>query len=201
MEARVAGEGGKTVVLGVTGCIAAYKACEIVRALTRTDARVKVIMTKAATRFVGPLTFRTLTGEPVVTSLWDETTASRVFHVSLADEADVFAVAPCTANVLARLAHGLADDMLTTAALATDAPLVLAPAMNTRMWRSEATQANLSALRGRGAIVIEPASGELACGDAGEGRLAEVSGIVAAIAAELARARDLVGVRLLVTAG
>jgi phosphopantothenoylcysteine decarboxylase / phosphopantothenate---cysteine ligase len=191
----------KTVVLGVTGCIAAYKACEVARALVRSGVGVKVVMTEAATRFVGPLTFRTLTGEPVVTSLWDDPTASRVFHVSLAEEADVFLVAPCTANVLAKLAHGRADDMLTTAALATEAPLVLAPAMNTHMWRDDSTRANLAALSERGAVVVEPASGELACGDVGEGRLAEVDAIVEAVRAELARVRDLIDLRLLVTAG
>jgi len=191
----------KTVVLGVTGCIAAYKACEIARALVRDGVRVKVVMTEAATRFVGPLTFRTLTGEPVVTSLWDDPAASRVFHVSLAEEADVFVVAPCTANVIAKLAHGRADDMLTTVALATEAPLVLAPAMNTHMWRDEATQANLGVLASRGAVVVEPGSGELACGDVGEGRLAEVPVILEAVNAELARVRDLAGLRVLVTAG
>jgi phosphopantothenoylcysteine decarboxylase / phosphopantothenate---cysteine ligase len=199
--ARVSTDNRKTVVLGVTGCIAAYKACEVARSLLRSGVRVKVVMTEAATRFVGPLTFRTLTGEPVVTSLWDDPTTSRVFHVSLAEEADVFLIAPCTANVLAKLAHGVADDMLTTVALATEAPLIIAPAMNTHMWRDEATSTNLTALRGRGAIVVEPESGELACGDIGEGRLAEVDTIVAAVRAELGRVRDLEGVRLLVTAG
>lgn len=191
----------KTVVLGVTGCIAAYKACEIVRALDRAGVRVKVVMTEAATRFVGPLTFRTLTGEPVVTSLWDDPTTSRVFHISLAEEADLFVVAPCTANVLAKLAHGRADDMLSTAALATEAPILIAPAMNTHMWRNEATQANLATLRSRGATIVAPAVGELACGDAGEGRLAEVADIVDGVLAELGRVQDLAGVRLLVTAG
>ena len=194
-------QGRGTVVLGITGCIAAYKACEIVRALVRADVRVKVVMTEAATRFVAPLTFRTLAGEPVVTSLWDEATAERVFHVALAEEADVFAIAPCTANVLAKLAHGQADDMLTTTALATGAPLVLAPAMNVHMWRDEATRANVDTLRSRGAVIIEPESGELACGDVGEGRLAGTEAIVDAIEAEIARAGDLRGVRLLVTAG
>jgi phosphopantothenoylcysteine decarboxylase / phosphopantothenate---cysteine ligase len=190
-----------TVVLGVTGCIAAYKACEVVRELTRAGVRVKAVMTEAATHFLGPLTLRTLTGEPVVTSLWDDTTASRVYHVSLAEEADVFAIVPCTANVIAKLAGGVADDMLTTTALATEAPLVIAPAMNTHMWRDEATRANLGLLRERGAVVVEPASGELACGDVGEGRLAAVAEIVEAILAEVRRAHDLAGVRLLVTAG
>ncbi|MBE0416234.1 MAG: bifunctional phosphopantothenoylcysteine decarboxylase/phosphopantothenate--cysteine ligase CoaBC [Coriobacteriia bacterium] len=191
----------KIVVLGVTGCIAAYKACEVTRSLLRSGVRVKVVMTEAATRFVGPLSFRTLTGEPVVTSLWDDPTASRVFHVSLAEEADVFVIAPCTANVLAKLAHGVADDMLTTVALATEAPLVLAPAMNTHMWWDEATQANLAALRERGAIIVEPDAGELVCGDVGKGRLAGLEAITAVVHAELERVQDLEGVRLLVTAG
>lgn len=190
-----------TVVLGVTGCIAAYKSAELARALVRAGVRVKVVMTDAATRFMGPLTFRTLTNEPVVTSLWDDPGSSAVYHVSLAEEADVMVIAPCTANVLAKIAVGRADDMLTTTVLATQAPLVIAPAMNTHMWRAAATQENLATVRARGAIVVEPASGELACGDVGEGRLAEVDAIAAVVLAELARSRDLVGVRALVTAG
>lgn len=193
--------GAKTVVLGVTGCIAAYKASEVARALVRSGVRVKVVMTEAATRFVGPLTFSTLTGEPAVTSLWAESEPARVSHIALAAEADVLAIVPCTANMLAKLAHGRADDMLSTVALAAEAPLVIAPAMNTHMWRAEPTRENLAVLRSRGGVVVEPASGELACGDVGEGRLAEVSAIVQAITAELDRARDLDGVRLLVTAG
>lgn len=191
----------KTVVLGVSGCIAAYKACEVARALVRSGVRVKVVMTEAATRFVGSLTFATLTGEPVVTSLWGEEQPERVSHIALAAEADVLAVVPCTANVLAKLAHGRADDMLSTVALACEAPLVLAPAMNTHMWRAEPTRESLATLRARGAVVVEPGSGELACGDVGEGRLAEPDAIVSAIMRELSRARDLAGVRLLVTAG
>jgi len=197
----LAEENPKTVVLGVTGCIAAYKSCELARELVRDGVRVKVVMTESATRFVGPLTLRTLTGEPVVTSLWDEPVTGRVYHVSLAEEADVFAIAPATANVIAKLAHGIADDMLTTTALATEAPLVIAPAMNTHMWRDAAIRANIATLRSRGAIVVEPESGELACGDVGEGRLAETSAIIAVVSAEFARTRDLEGVRLLVTAG
>lgn len=190
-----------TVVLGVTGCIAAYKACELARALQRDGCRVKVVMTEAATRFVGPATFRALTGEPVATSLWDDPASARVFHVSLAEEADVYVVAPATANVIAKLAHGRADDLLTTAALATEAPLVIAPAMNTHMWRAEATIANVATLRERGAVVVEPASGALACGDEGEGRLAEIETIAGAVLAEARRAKDLAGVNVLVTAG
>ncbi|MBE0476496.1 MAG: bifunctional phosphopantothenoylcysteine decarboxylase/phosphopantothenate--cysteine ligase CoaBC [Coriobacteriia bacterium] len=196
-EARVS---RTTVVLGVTGCVAAYKACELARALMREGLRVKVVMTEAATRLIGPATFRALTGEPVAVSLWEEP-ASRVHHVSLAEEADVLTVAPCTANTLAELACGRADDLLTTVALATEAPLVLAPAMNVHMWRRDATQANVRALRERGAVVVEPAAGELACGEVGEGRLAELPDILEAILAEARRSRDLAGVRVLVTAG
>ena len=160
------------VVLGVTGCIAAYKACELARALMRSGCRVKVVMTEAATRFVGPTTFRALTDEPVAVGLWDDADA-RVHHISLAEEADVFAVVPATANTIAKLASGRADDLLSTTALATEAPLVLAPAMNVHMWRAEPTRLAMATLVARGAIVVEPESGELACGDVGEGRLAE----------------------------
>lgn len=188
------------VVLGVTGGIAAYKACEVARELMRAGCRVKVVMTAAGQRFVSALTFRTLTGEPVATSLWDDE-PGRVHHVSLADEADVIAVVPCTANVIAKLAQGRADDILTTTVLASEAPLVIAPAMNTHMWRKEATQESVAALRGRGAAFVEPGSGELACGDVGEGRLAAVPEIVDAVMREVARSRSLAGVRVLVTAG
>jgi len=188
------------VVLGVTGCIAAYKSCELARALMRAGCRVKVVMTDAATHFVGPTTFRALTGEPVAVGLWDEADA-RVHHVSLAEEADVFVVAPATANTLAKIAAGRADDLLSTSALATAAPLVVAPAMNVHMWRAEATRAAIATLRTRGAIVIEPESGELACGDVGEGRLASLEVLVEAIMAEVERAQDLAGVRVVVTAG
>ncbi len=189
-----------TIVLAVTGCIAAYKACELARTLMRAGCRVKVVMTENATRFVGPTTFRALTGNPVAVSLWDEPSAG-VHHISLAEEADVYVVAPATANVLVKLAQGRADDLLTTSALATEATLVIAPAMNVHMWRAETTQAAVAALRSRGTVVVEPESGELACGDVGEGRLAEVSSIAEAVLAEARRSRDLEGVGVLVTAG
>ncbi|MGV8082541.1 MAG: bifunctional phosphopantothenoylcysteine decarboxylase/phosphopantothenate--cysteine ligase CoaBC [Coriobacteriia bacterium] len=189
-----------TVVLGVTGCIAAYKACELARALMRAGCRVKVVMTEAATHFVGPTTFRSLTGEPVAVSLWDEAGAA-THHISLAEEADVFVIAPATANALAKIATGRADDLLSTSALATEAPLVVAPAMNVHMWRAEPTREAIATLRSRGAIVIEPESGELACGDVGEGRLAAVERIAEVVLGEVARSRDLLGVRVLVTAG
>lgn len=191
----------QTIVVGVTGGIGAYKACELVRSLMKRGFRVKVVMTDAATRFVTPLTFRTLTGDPVAVSLWADEPDSRVHHISLAEEADVFVIAPCTANVIAKLVHGRADDLLTTTALACEAPVVIAPAMNTHMWRKEITQANVRALEARGAVIVAPTSGELACGDVGEGRLADVATIAEAVIAEARRARDLAGVRVLVTAG
>jgi len=190
-----------TIVVGVTGGIAAYKTCELVRALVKRDYRVKVVMTEAATRFVSPLTFRTLSTEPVTVSLWADEPDAKVHHISLAEEADVMVIAPCTANVIAKIAHGRADDMLTTTALATEAPLVIAPAMNVHMWRKEVTQRNVAALVARGVCIVDPPRGELACGDVGEGRLAAVDDIVAAVEAEAARARDLAGMHVLVTAG
>jgi phosphopantothenoylcysteine decarboxylase/phosphopantothenate--cysteine ligase len=191
----------QTIVVGVTGGIGAYKACELVRALMRRGFRVKVVMTESATRFVTPLTFRTLTGEPVATSLWADEPDARVHHISLAEEADVVVLAPCTANVIAKLVHGRADDMLTTTVLATAAPLVIAPAMNVHMWRKEITQQNVRALEVRGCVIVAPTRGELACGDVGEGRLADVATIADAAEAEARRARDLAGVHVLVTAG
>jgi phosphopantothenoylcysteine decarboxylase/phosphopantothenate--cysteine ligase len=189
-----------TVVLGVTGGIGAYKACELARELMRRGMRVKTVMTAAAQRFVTPLTFRTLTGEPVAVSLWDDPT-SRVHHISLAREADVLVIAPCTANVIAKLAQGRADDLLTTTALATEAAIVIAPAMNTHMWRKDITQRNVAALEARGALFVAPETGELACGDTGEGRLADVGAIADAVEREARRSRSLDGVRMLVTAG
>lgn len=192
---------GKTIVIGVTGGIAAYKACELARALVRRGHRVKVVMTDSATKFVSPLTFRTLTGEVVAVSLWADAPEAPVHHVSLAEEADLMVIAPCTANVIAKLAQGRADDMLTTTALACEAPLVVAPAMNVHMWRKEITQRNVAALRARGVLIVSPTSGELACGEVGEGRLAPVEAILEAVDAQIARVRDLEGVRVLVTAG
>jgi phosphopantothenoylcysteine decarboxylase/phosphopantothenate--cysteine ligase len=189
-----------TVVLGVTGCIAAYKSCEIARLLIGRGYRVKTVMTENATRFVGPTTLRALTGEPVATSLWDEP-SSRVHHLSLAEEASVLLVAPATANIIAKLASGRADDLLTTVALATEAPLVIAPAMNVHMWRAPATMSNVAILQERGATLVGPDAGELACGDTGEGRLAHVDAIVEEVIRVASRSFDLKGVDVLVTAG
>ena len=188
------------VVLGVTGCIAAYKACELTRLLVKHGCAVKVVMTEAATKFVGLTTFRTLSGEPVAVGLWDEADA-KVHHISLAEEASVFVIAPATANTLVKIAEGRADDLLSTSALATEATLVIAPAMNVHMWRRETTQAGVAKLRARGAVIIEPETGELACGDIGEGRLADPALISAAVLAEAKRSRSLRGVHVLVTAG
>lgn len=191
---------GKTVLLGVTGCIAAYKACEVVRGLQRNGVRVKVVMTEHATEFVGATTFRALTHEEVAVGLFDDP-SDPIHHVSLAQEADVLCIAPATANVVAKIANGVADDLLTTTALATAAPLVVAPAMNVGMYTAQATQGNLARLRTRGATVVEPQEGYLACGDTGKGRMQEPSVIVGAVLESLQRTRDLEGKHMLVTAG
>lgn len=190
----------KTVLVGVTGCIAAYKACEIVRGLQKAGLRVKVVMTQNATCFVGTTTFKALTREPVAVSLFDAPT-DPIYHISLAKEADLFLIAPATANVMAKLAAGVADDLLTTTALATHAPLVIAPAMNTEMWNNPRTQGNVAALKAGGADIIEPASGMLACGDEGAGKLADVERIVQHVCQRLTAGSDLAGKQVLITAG
>ncbi|MDI6891497.1 MAG: bifunctional phosphopantothenoylcysteine decarboxylase/phosphopantothenate--cysteine ligase CoaBC [Actinomycetota bacterium] len=192
---------GKTIILGVTGCIAAYKAAEIARRLIEAGAVVKVVMTEAATRFITPLTFRILTRQPVVTSLFDEEPAGRIHHISLAREADLVLVAPATANILAKVAHGIADDILSTTLLSTDASIVFAPAMNAKMYLNPITQRNLSTLADGGFVIIEPTVGELACGEEGIGRLAEVGEIVSIVEAELLKVEDLKGKTIFVTAG
>ena len=162
-----------TVLLGVTGSIAAYKACELTRLFVKGGHSVHVIMTQSATRFVAPLTFRTLSRNPVSLELFDEPDEWVPGHISLAERADLLVIAPCTANVLAKLAHGLADDMLSATALATRAPLVVAPAMNTGMWENPATQANVATLTARGVTFVDASTGDLACGTAGKGRMAD----------------------------
>jgi phosphopantothenoylcysteine decarboxylase/phosphopantothenate--cysteine ligase len=169
------------VLLGVTGSIAAYKAAELVRLMKARDWDVSVVMTLAATRFVGELTFRTLSRNPVAVDMFKESTEWRPEHISLAERADAMLIAPCTANVMAKLAHGLADDLLTCTALATEAPLVLAPAMNEKMWDHPATRANTALLRARGARFVEVGSGDLACGYQGRGRMADVGLIMDAV--------------------
>jgi phosphopantothenoylcysteine decarboxylase/phosphopantothenate--cysteine ligase len=188
------------VVLGVSGGIAAYKSAEIVRALVDGGAEVRVVMTPAATRFLAPLTLSVLSKNPVIADLWDPSSGA-VDHVALARWADVLAVAPATADVLAKLARGIGDDVLTTYALGHRKALLVAPAMNTWMWAHPATEENLAILRSRGATVVEPDAGDLACGDVGPGRLAPPARIARATLAEGAVARSLEGRRVLVTAG
>lgn len=192
------------VLIGVTGCIAAYKSCEIVRGLQKAGVRCKVVMTEHAAEFVGPTTFRALTREPVALGLFDNP-GDPIHHISLAQECDLFLIAPCTANVAAKLAHGIADDLLTTTALATKAPIVVAPAMNVAMYEAAATQENLNTLRRRGLVVLEPDEGYQACGDVGRGRMPEPSYIVEKVIAELESVRglkaDMTGMSVMVTAG
>ena len=192
---------GKHVVLGVTGGIAAYKACEVVSRLRKLHAGVDVIMTENATKLVAPLTFETLSNRPVAVDTFSRIESWDVKHISLAQKADVFVVAPATANLMAKLACGIADDMLSTTLLATKAPILLAPAMNTGMWTAQATQANLQTLLSRGVHTVGPASGMLACGDSGAGRMSEPEEIVEAICKLLTAKQDLAGRKVLVTAG
>lgn len=190
----------KTVLLGVSGCIAAYKSCEIVRQLQKAGLRVKVVMTTHAAEFVGPTTFRALTHEPVALDLFDEP-GDPIHHISLAQECDLFLIAPCTANVIAKIAHGVADDLLTTTALATKAPLYIAPAMNVNMYENGITQRNIEFLKSCGTTFIEPDEGYLACGDVGKGRLADVQAIAGCVIDALATNQDLAGKNVLITAG
>ncbi|MBO5245533.1 MAG: bifunctional phosphopantothenoylcysteine decarboxylase/phosphopantothenate--cysteine ligase CoaBC [Selenomonadales bacterium] len=192
---------GKTVVLGVTGGIAAYKAVEVASRLRKAGADVFVVMTESATKFVTPLTFQEITNNPVVSDMWGEVKHWHVEHIALANKADYFLIAPATANCIGKLANGIADDMLTTTVMATTAPVIVAPAMNTNMYQNAATQDNLAVLAKRGYHIIPPASGMLACGVEGVGRLPEPSVIVDAVLALNARKKDLLGKRILVTAG
>ena len=192
---------GRHVVLGVTGGIAAYKSCEVVSRLRKFGASVHVIMTKNATEFVRPLTFETLSNNPVVTDTFARPETWEVEHIALAQRAEVFVVAPATANILAKMACGIADDMLSTTILATKAPILVAPAMNTGMWTAEATRRNCETLKQRGVHFVGPDSGLLACGDTGAGRMSEPAAIVEAIVELLCPKQDMVGLRVMVTAG
>lgn len=189
------------VLLGVTGCIAAYKSCEILRGLQKAGVRVKVVMTKNACEFVGPTTFRALTHEPVAIDTFGDGPGDPIHHVSLAEECDLFLIAPCTANVLAKMAAGIADDLLSTTALACTAPIAVAPAMNVHMYEASATQHNMQVLASRGVHFIEPGEGYLACGDVGRGRLADPADIIASVLHRLGREKNLEGKRVVVTAG
>ena len=192
---------GKTVVLGISGGIAAYKACEIVSRLRKKDIQVHVIMTKNACEFVQPLTLQTLSLNPVAVDTFQNPQTWEVEHIALAKKADVFLVAPATANVIAKMANGIADDMLTTTYLAMQAKVLVAPAMNSAMWQHEATQKNLNTLIARGVHTIGPDGGMLACGDVGAGRMSEPEQIVEACLSLLNTKKDFKGKKVLITAG
>jgi phosphopantothenoylcysteine decarboxylase/phosphopantothenate--cysteine ligase len=192
---------GRFIVLGVTGSIAAYKSVELARRLTQAGATVQVVMSRSAAEFVRPLTFQALTYRPVEIEMFQIQDERAAGHVAMGRQADVVVIAPATAHVLARLAHGFSDDLIATTVLATDAPIVLAPAMETHMWQNAATQANVAALRARGARIVEPESGPLASGAVGPGRLASLERIEAAIADALSVTKTLAGRRVVVTAG
>src|SRR5262245_21646251 len=200
------GLAGKRIVLGVTGGIAAYKAAELCRLFVKAGATVRVVMTEAATRFIAPLTLQTLSGSPVALDLFDAAQEAEIGHIKLADEADLLVVAPATADFIARMAAGMADDLLAAVVLATRAPVLLAPAMNVNMWSNPVTQANLARLLANPRVTtVGPDRGELACGWIGAGRLIEPADIAAAAADLLAsggnRTNDLVSRRIVVTAG
>jgi phosphopantothenoylcysteine decarboxylase/phosphopantothenate--cysteine ligase len=192
---------GKTIVLGVTGSIAAYKAADLASQLTKAGARVEIIMTDAATEFITPLTFRNITGRPVVTEMFELASEYSVTHIALADAADVVVIAPITANTIAKLAAGIADNMLTCTVLATKAPVILAPAMHANMYQNTVTQDNLKKLRTRDFIVVGPERGRLASGKIGMGRFTDVNQIMGAISQVLGRKGDLAGKRVVISAG
>ena len=189
------------VVLGVTGGIAAYKACELLRLLQKQGIDVFVVMTKNACRFVAPLTFETLSGHPVAVDTFERPATWEVEHIALAKRADLFLIAPATANIIGKMACGIADDMLSTTVMATRAPVMIAPAMNTGMWESAAVQQNIRTLEACGVQIVTPATGHLACGDSGAGKLEDVAVIADRAVSLLRRPHDLEGVRVLVTAG
>ncbi len=192
---------GKTIAVCVSGGIAAYKSCEIVSRLKKLGANVHVVMTENATEFVSPLTFETLSGNKVIQKNFDPHREWEVEHISLAKKCDLFLIAPCTANVVGKLASGIADDFLSTTIMATTSPIVIAPAMNVNMYESAAYKDNENILRKRGCIFIEPDSGVLACGDVGKGRLAEPETIVNKIVETIFPKRDFVGKTVLVSLG
>ena len=191
----------QTIVLGVTGSIAAYKIASLASMLVKQHANVHVIMTQNATNFINPITFETLTGHKCLVDTFDRNFEFQVEHVSLAKQADLMLIAPASANVIGKMAHGIADDMLTTTVLACKAPIYVSPAMNTNMYENPIVQDNLRILEKYGMKVIDPASGYLACGDTGAGKMPEPETLFAYIEAELAHEKDLAGKRVLVTAG
>ena len=192
---------GKTVLLGITGGIACYKSANLASALVKQGANVQVVMTRNATEFIGPHTFESLTGNRVSVDTFDRNYQFQVEHIALADQADLVLVAPATANVLAKLAHGLADDMLTTTILACNCPKIAAPAMNTKMYENPITQDNLDILRKYGWEIVEPASGRLACGAVGKGKMPEPEDLLECVLHALSHEKDMTGLKVLVTAG
>jgi phosphopantothenoylcysteine decarboxylase/phosphopantothenate--cysteine ligase len=192
---------GKTVVLGVTGSIAAYKAVELASQLTQAGAKVEVIMTEAAMEFVTPLTFRSITGRPVVTKMFELASEYSVEHVALAEAADVVVIAPATADIIARIAAGMADDMVSCTVLATKSPIIIAPAMHAAMYENRVTQENLAELKARGFIFVGPDYGRLASRGVGLGRLVDVNEITGAICQVLGKSSDMAGKRIVITAG
>ena len=191
----------KTVILGITGSIAAYKAADIASKLTQAGAEVRVVMTESAARFITPLTLSSITGRPVVTGMWELASEFSIEHVALAEAADVVVIAPATANIIAHLAAGIADDMLSCTVLATSVPIILAPAMDINMFKNPVTQENLAKLKARGFIIVGPGYGRLASDKIGLGRLAEISQILDTTKQVLGRSSDLAGRCIVVTAG
>lgn len=192
---------GKTVLLGVTGSIAAYKTAMLASSLKKMHANVHVIMTKNATNFINPITFESLTGNKCVVDTFDRNFEFQVEHVSLAKQADVVMIAPASANVIGKIAHGIADDMLTTTVMACKCPIMISPAMNTNMYENPIVQDNMNILRKYGYEIIEPACGYLACGDTGSGKMPEPDVLLSYIEREIAKEKDLKGKKVLVTAG
>lgn len=192
---------GKNIVLCVTGGIAAFKAVSIASGLVKKGARVDVIMTKHAQEFVTPLSFRSITKTPVVTDMFEEPKVTEIAHISLAQRADAFVIAPATANIIGKIAWGIADDMVSTTVMATKAPVIIVPAMNTNMYENPIVQENMARLKSHGYIFMEPDSGLLACGTSGAGRLPEPEAIVEMVDFEIGRPKDLKGIKVLVTAG
>jgi phosphopantothenoylcysteine decarboxylase/phosphopantothenate--cysteine ligase len=191
----------KTIVLGITGSIAAYKAAELASKLTQAGAKVEVVMTGSATKFITPLTFRSITGKPALTDAFKSVSKHSIGHVALGAAADLVVIAPASAATIAKLAAGICDNMLTLVVMATKAPVILAPAMNVNMYENVANQENLARLKARGFIIVDPGYGRLASGAKGKGRLAELDKIIAAIEGALGASDDLAGKRLVVTAG
>lgn len=192
----------KKIILGVTGCIAAYKSVELLRTLKKKGADVWVVMTDSATNFVTPLTFRTLSGNPCITEMFDRSIESMPLpHISLSEGADLVLVAPATANIIAKAANGIADDVLSTLLLSSNAKKIFAPGMNTKMWESYSVNENIKKLKALGISIVEPVSGELACGTVGKGKMADIGKIAAKVEALIGIPQDLAGKKILVTAG